>query len=320
MLGVTTSDVKQILDGGVEIDAKLADRLHCTIGGSKHFWIEREQQYRQDLKRLDQEKKWLKDIPWREMVSLGWLEDPKYKSQILHRCLEFFGVSSVGEWENVYCSFGPAAAFRTSATFASLEGPEAAWLRRSEIVAESIECDNWNPRAFRDELNSLRELTRQKSPSTFLNDLQKRCAKCGVAVVILRAPKGCRHSGATKFLSPQKAMLTLSFRHLSDDHFWFTFFHEAGHLLVHDKKFSFIEGPDTINSKEEEEANNFAARFLIPDQYRVEFQKLRSNRWEIVRFARKIGIAPGIVVGQLQHLGILQRQQMNFLKRRFRWD
>jgi Zn-dependent peptidase ImmA (M78 family) len=110
----------------------------------------------------------------------------------------------------------------------------------------------------------------------------------------------------------------LSFRHLSDD-FWFAFFHEAGHLLMHGENSIFLEGDDSLSTVEEEEANTFAASTLIPTDYHDELTNLPTNGIAIMRFARRIGISPGIVVGQLQHRGILRRNQLSNLKRRYTW-
>ena len=138
-------------------------------------------------------------------------------------------------------------------------------------------------------------------------------------MAIVRAPRGCRASGATRFLSANKALLMLSFRYLSDDHFWFTFFHEGGHLLLHSEKSLFLEGADMPSSREEEEANDFAARALIPLEFQPLLAGLNADARGVIRFARQVGVSPGIVVGQLQHLGRVDRGQLNGLKRRFRW-
>jgi Zn-dependent peptidase ImmA (M78 family) len=111
----------------------------------------------------------------------------------------------------------------------------------------------------------------------------------------------------------------LSFRYLSDDHFWFSFFHEAGHLTLHNNKSIFLEGGDFCTGSEEDEANQFASQQLVPDEYQEEMRNLPVNMRAVVRFARKIGISPGIVVGQLQHLGIFTRRQLNDLKVKFKW-
>jgi len=111
----------------------------------------------------------------------------------------------------------------------------------------------------------------------------------------------------------------LSFRYLSDDHFWFSFFHEAGHLLLHGGNRIRLEGAGESIKKEEDEANDFAARTLIPVEHHEALQDLQISHREIVRFAGHIGISPGIVVGQLQHKGRIPRSHLNGLKRRFKW-
>ena len=138
--------------------------------------------------------------------------------------------------------------------------------------------------------------------------------------MIARAPTGCRASGASWFISSDKAVLLLSFRYLREDHFWFTFFHEAGHLLLHGDKGLFLEGFDkNFSSIEEDQANEFAARTLVPVEFVEEMLDLPINGREIIRFARKIGISPGIVVGQIQH-HTQKYNQLNNLIRRFEWE
>lgn len=166
----------------------------------------------------------------------------------------------------------------------------------------------------------MRRLTRQKDISGVLPELQKLCAECGVAFVIAKAPDGCRASGATRFLSSQKAMMLLSFRHRSDDQFWFTFFHEAGHLILHSKKALFIEDESEVTSKEEDEANVFAEVVLIPQEFRERLHTLRLGKRDVVKFAQQVGVSPGIIVGQLQHMGRVRHDRLNGFKRRYSWD
>ena len=134
-----------------------------------------------------------------------------------------------------------------------------------------------------------------------------------------RYQKVARASRATWFSNPSKATLILSARHLSDDHFWFTFFHEAGHLLLHKSEGPIIEEPEITSKEMEEQANTFASHILIPEEYRDELFSLKISPKRIFNFSKRIGISPGIVVGQLQHYGQLARNQLNHLKRRFVW-
>jgi Zn-dependent peptidase ImmA (M78 family) len=104
--------------------------------------------------------------------------------------------------------------------------------------------------------------------------------------------------------------------------FWFTLFHEVGHLLLrHSKKEVFISFEQQTASPEEDEANRFAQDALIPP---AELRAFRSepyhlSRGSILRFAEKIGVAPAVVVGRLQHEGDLPRGHLSDLRPRLRW-
>ncbi len=52
MSGLSAPEVETLLDGRMEISEGLADRLETVFGVTRSFWIERDRQYRKDLKRL----------------------------------------------------------------------------------------------------------------------------------------------------------------------------------------------------------------------------------------------------------------------------
>ena len=205
-------------------------------------------------------------------------------------------------------------AFRTSPKFQSKAGPLSAWLRQGEIEAAHLQRRAWDPNTLRSRLNEIRVLCKAKNLSYFLPRMRRLCSEVGIAVVFVRAPAGCAASGATRFVSPKKAMLILSFRYLSDDHFWFTFFHEVAHPLLHKTSFTFIDGEERISNRMERE------RVLIPENRRDRLMDMKPRRDNIIRFAYSIGVSPGVVVGQMQHYNIINRNQMNYLKRRFFWE
>ncbi|MGJ5071269.1 ImmA/IrrE family metallo-endopeptidase [Bradyrhizobium oligotrophicum] len=324
-MGESEEFAQCLLDGTYAIDRSVAERLHYAIGGSIAFWLNREAQYRDDVARIqgtkeqDEASIWLKELPLRDMRSFGWIAKLDSKVKQAHECLRFFGAESIAEWRSSISALEAVVAFRTSETFTSPPGAVAAWLRQGELVASKMRCEKWDREKFHSRLKELRKLTRIKDPDVFVPELQKSCAECGVATVVVRAPQGCRASGATKFLSPDKAMLLLSFRYRSDDHFWFTFFHEAGHLVLHDRKALFVEGKDFISTDEEDEADRFSEQMLVPPEAQQEMYELPVNYRAVMRFARKIGVSPGIVIGQLQHAGVIPPNRMNFLKTRFVW-
>lgn len=324
-LGHTLEYAKELISGREAVTNKTARQLETVLGGSVEFWINRESQYRKDLNRLRQVAadvsgvQWLSTLPLKDMIRFGWIEPVSGAADEVAACLKFFDMPNVKMWQDTYSDVFKMAAFRTSPTFESQFGTVSAWLRQGEIESAAVNCKPWDASQLRKVLVNIRPLTRKKSPALFIPELQKLCGKCGVSIVIVRAPEGCRASGATRFLSTNKALLLLSFRYLSDDHFWFTFFHEVGHLLLHSTTTLFLESTDMASSKEEEEANEFAANVLVPSEFQEELKSLGANRRDVIRFAHRVGVSPGIVVGQLQHLGKIRHNQLNTLKRRFNW-
>lgn len=322
----TESWAEKLIDGDSQITREIAHQLASILGGSPEFWTKREIQYREDFTRVHGQvddalgRDWVRQLPLKDMKKFGWLDSKLKPADELSACLDYFGVPNFGAWQQTYSNMLQAATFRTSPTYDSTKEAVSAWLRQGEIESSNIKCKKWNPDKFEKTLHEIRALTKNKNPEYFIPKLQNLCAECGVAVVIIRTPSGCRASGATRFLSSEKALMLLSFRYLSDDHFWFSFFHEAAHLLLHGDKSLFLEGPDMDVTDEEVQANEFSSKLLIPDEFQEELIGLGSNYKMVIRFAKRVGISSGIVVGQLQHIGRLRRNQLNSLKKRFRWD
>jgi len=310
-----------LLGGYSKLTLDVAKRLENILGTSAEFWMKREQIYREELPRVRklEEANWLKELPLNDMIKHGWIKDTKDK---ISACLQYFDVPDIGTWRKKYNSVIEMTAFRKSNSFSSEFGAMTAWLRQGEIRSAKINCSPWNEDLFEKTLENIRPLTRKKNPKEFIPELINACAQCGVAIAVVPTPNGCRASGATMFVSPKRAILMLSFRYLSDDQFWFTFFHEAGHLMLHGDKSVFLEevSASRERTQEEEEANIFAGEMLIPHELRSQLTSLRRNKRSIISFAQIAGISPGIVVGQLQFLGIISHEYLNSYKRRYSWD
>lgn len=329
----SVEDMVALLEGRTAITIAFARRLSEVLGASVEFWMSRDHFYREGAGRLQAEHRdWLDALPIGDMIRFGWISPAPHATEEVSAALRFFGMPSVEAWEQAYAQVGRLTAFRSSASFESKHGAVAAWLREGERRATSLPCQSWDPELFRSVLGKARRLSRIGDPARFLLRLQEICSSAGVAVVPLRAPAGCRASGATKFISPNKALLLVSFRHLTDDHFWHTFFHEAGHLLLHGPTHLFVEGlgdgsPEGYSGGDEEdlfsvherEADDFATRTLIPQEAEAALRRLQPESTAILRFATKIGISPGVVVGQMQHIGRIRHNQLNSLKRRYEW-
>ena len=168
------------------------------------------------------------------------------------------------------------------------------------MVARGIECAPYDPGRFREALKKIRRLT-MKPPEVFQPKLVELCAECGVAVALVPELPKIRASGATRWLAPTRAMIEVNLRYKKDDHFWFTVFHEAGHVLLNSKKLVYVD-TEKFEGEHEEKANQFAAEQLIPqDALHACGRSGRLSKGRVHAFATQQGVAPGIVVGQLQH-------------------
>jgi addiction module HigA family antidote len=307
--GYTTKHISLLINGKAAITEDTAIKLERVVGSTAHFWLAREAQYRESLIRIDEraalksESGWLKEIPLKEMLKFGWIRAFADPGEQVAECLRFFGVATVALWREEYGA--PSAAFRASQKFTKHAGAVAAWLRQGERCAATLRTEPYDRAAFKEAQGELRVLTKESDPDKFLPQLVARCAKHGVAVVVEPAPKGCPVSGATLWLSQDKALLMLSLRHKTNDHFWFSFFHEVGHLLHHGKRLRFIEMESALGSEHEDEANAFARDLLIPPQYSRTLAAIDKSESSLQELAMKLGIAPGIVLGRMQKEGLL---------------
>jgi HTH-type transcriptional regulator/antitoxin HigA len=319
--GLSVKHINQIVQGIAPITHETALAFEKVTRVPATVWNRLEANYRDRLARLEdrrplpEDTAWLNTLPTNELIRRGAITKTTEKGALLDQVCRFFGVANRRSWERVWRE--PLASFRKSPAFASDASAVATWLRLGELEAAEIECANFDPRRFREALQQIRALTRE-DPERFQDEMVRLCAESGVALVFIPEITGTRASGAARWLSPTKAIIQLSLRYKSDDHLWFSFFHEAAHLLLHSKKGTFISGGEADSDPAEDEANTFAAGVLIPRRYESELRQLRSVD-EIIAFADRMGIAPGIVVGRLQSEGILRWNQRNSLKKRLRF-
>ena len=309
--------INDLVHARVAITTEVAASLARVLGSTASFWLTREANYRIALEREVEQQRltcsipWLAQLPVTWMIKHGWVAKCATKADQVDELLRFFGVRSVAAWDTRYGNI--AAAWRSSSSSRLVPGAVAAFIRKAEMTAEKMETRAYDRAAFKDELLRLRQLTKEDDVKLWVPALRVRCAAAGVAVVFVPHPPGCPISGATKWLAPGKAMLVLSLRHKTNDHLWFSFFHEAGHVLLHSKKMEFIEGIGGLDRTLEDEADVFARDLLIPPG---DFAVVRGAKTEVAvrTAAARLGIAPGILVGRLQKEGALPWTHLNGLK------
>jgi HTH-type transcriptional regulator/antitoxin HigA len=316
LVGIDLERCERLLAGYESITREIAKNIELVTEVPAKFWLKREASYRKQIDaNRDERIEWLKKLPTQDMVKWNWIPKGLKHWDKFEACLDFFNVKNLHEWENVFSDRLSNVAFRTSSSFDTVPESVIVWLHQVEKIALGKNTDCWSAEKLRGALPVIRNLTLSDDPRSFLPKLDAIFCSCGVSLVILPTPKGTRASGATFFTKSDKPVLALSFRYGTNDHFWFSLFHEIGHLLLHSKTFMFIEDNTTTNSIEEKEADRFAQTTLIPEVCREELLSLKHNELrKILKFSKKLGIAKGIVVGQLQHAHKIPRNYLNKLK------
>ena len=321
--GLAEKTISQIINGVAPVTYETAEKFELALGVPANFWNQRELTYRETLARVAATERLKADFAWLDEVPLEELKKRKLvdenetdKASLVRLVLKFFGVSSVDAWRQTWGN--PIAQYRGGKAKEKHPGYVAAWLRMGDLQAEGIATAPFDADEFHRALSDARKLTLLPAAQWF-KEMPVRCAAAGVAVVFTKEIPSAAVSGATRWVTKDKALIQLSLKFKTNDQVWFTFFHEAGHILLHSKKQLFVEYGANNSTDEEREANDFARDQLITPSHatRLPFLKTRA---QISAFARAIGIAPGIVVGRLQKEELAYPSAFNDLKRKLAWD
>jgi HTH-type transcriptional regulator/antitoxin HigA len=324
-LGYSLKHVNQLIKAKVPLTEDAAIRLQNVLGASVGFWLTREAQYRERMALLDAAERQIAMVPWldrfpiKEMMDAGALGkrrlDAKSKPQLVGELLSFYGVASPDQWETQYECM--QLSFRRSREDQADVAAISAWLRMGEKVAEKLDGPPYDETRFKTALTEIRGLT-SLQPNEFQPRIQQLLHEAGVAFVLVPALPRAHVSGVARWLNSHRPLIQLSLYGKQNDKFWFSFFHEAAHILLHGrhKKSVFLDDPAKSESlsKEEVEANAWARDFLIPTKLAAAMALLPKTKAAVKEFARTIGVHPAIVVGRMQHDRLLDVTWLNDLK------
>ncbi len=318
---LTPKHINQVVKGGVGISPEVALVFERVTTIPARYWLQLDANYQSAKLRLIETKDLEEHVglvdmfPYKELARRGVVRGVTPKVDRLRELLQFFGVADTEALRRVRLQ---PTMFRLSNAFEPSEAALATWLRLAEREAASVKTAPFDALACREALADMRAFSALPGIQ-WLAPLRQLSASVGIAIVILKELPKCRVNGATQWLSPEKAMVVISLRHRRNDIFWFTLFHELCHVLRHSKKQIFIDAQVSGIAKElEDEADAFASRILIPPQEAARLPELTTAA-EVAAFATQIGVAPGVVVGRMQHDGLIRPNQLTKLIERPRF-
>lgn len=318
-MGRPLNPINEMILGTKEITEDTALELERVLGTPAHFWLARETKYREhmarqrDAGRMPDRMAWFESLPLKQLQAIGKLPSgrltPAFKTTLVDAALRFFGVASPEGWQDQYGKV-QAAFRRANPAKQTNNAAITAWLRLGEIEAQksvqSADLPAYSAEKLQANIAVMRALSTRPAAEIGVG-LRALCAEAGVLLLFVPPFSGTHVSGVARWLG-DRPLIQLSLLGKWSDVFWFSFFHEVAHILKHPKRAVFLDDAssgDATTSKEEREANQFAADVLMTPADRRRLGQIPLTVGGVRAFSREIDIHPGIVVGCLQHMGLV---------------
>ncbi|TKG94921.1 ImmA/IrrE family metallo-endopeptidase [Puteibacter caeruleilacunae] len=301
-----------VLKGESSITSEMAILFENITRIPAHFWINKQarySEYKARLKRrfaVNSAEEWTKSFPYPEMAKNEWVPKTRRLEEKTINLFEYFGVSTHEAWENLYMKSKLKIAAYASLAYTLEPHAISAWLRQGELQAEQIAAPEYNKKEFQKILPQIKTIMADH-PHNFFTQLQQLCLTAGVKVFYTpRMPKA-PISSSTRWIKGTP-VIQLTARYRQNDRFWFTFFHEAGHIILHGKKYISLEGIDFSEADpvKEQEAHAFAEEWTFSKQEEEEVLLQHTiDADDVTKFAKKFNTHPAMIIGRLQHMGVI---------------
>ncbi len=300
--------ISEVISGQSSITSEMAVKFEDVLKIPASFWLKRQQDYDEAKARMAREdivknaSPWALLFPYAKMAAMGWVPKTRIVEEKVKALFSFFQVSTPEAWEKYYFERALLVEFRVSLAHSNKPYAVAAWLRRGEVQAQEMSSNEFSSKKLKESLPRIKEVM-AGHPSDFFNQLQHICQKAGVKVVYTPCLPGAPIHGSTRWIG-DTPLIQLSARYKTNDKFWFTFFHEVGHILLHGKKYISIENIsyEGLDIEKEKEADDFAISWTFSEKEEEEVLRNRPlTSRDIVQFAKQFGTHPAIIIGRFQH-------------------
>lgn len=303
-LDTTPKNLSLLVRGKQNLSVDIAMKLSRMLGTSMEYWLNLQNAYDSLTAEFKAEKEMVEERRIFEYLDYKYFKDnyglPAHSRQVVEQIRElrkFLNISSL----RVLTRKDLSVSFRNAA----LDLSEASTVRANAMVqiainqALKVEAPQYDKKRFEKAIEYALTLT--ENHTGFYPLICESFRNAGVIFIILPNISGSKTNGATKQIG-NNIMLMVNDRRLNADSFWFTLFHEIGHIVNGDYGISF----ERETGKQEEEADKYAEDHLIPPmQYEEFLAKGKYDLQAIKKFAEKINRDPGIVVGRLQNDGVV---------------
>ena len=307
ILGVTPQAINPIISGKRRIGTEMAKALAKAFDVPAELFSNLQAAY--DLytsaepdPSIERRARLQDHFPVREMIKRGWIEDDGDASLLEAQMVRFFQAKSLDT-----IPYMTHAAKKTQYELRAIQPVQLTWLFRVRQISKEITVRNYSEKLLRTGVETLRGFL---SDPAELRHVPQLLADCGVRLVLVEKLPGAKIDGVTIWLNSRSPVIGMSIRFDRIDNFWFVLRHEIEHVLNKDGQnqeiIDDLEGENSGDSEnlpeEERKANAAAAEFCTPKNELVSFIQRKSpylSERDILGFARRLQIHPGVVIGQI---------------------
>lgn len=300
-LWISEKHISNIINWKNNITTDLALKLEPIFKISASFWNNLQTSYNEDISRieekksLEKEKNLLTVYGYSEIKKLGFVVNSRNIYEKVKSLRNFFGVASLTQIPKISNN---AFAFRKAEKFPFKSELFHSWTRVGEKVWDTIEIGKFSKEKLEKTLENLKKLTLEECID--IKKIEIILAEAWVRFIFVESFSGNPVVWLTRKYK-ENPLIQISDRGKKMDIFWFTLFHEIGHLLYHysSENCLFIDYDSIESSEMENEANKFARNYLIDnDIYNKEMKK---NKIDIEKIAKASGTSISVVAGSICH-------------------
>lgn len=331
--GVSTAYVCNVIAGKKDISAKFAFALEYALGVPKSFWLNLQANYDAELLEVNEEqtiteeertaRESLKDIVkylrQRSKLPVGEKKDESILS--LRKVLK---ISNIANLKNLIPGGNQGqelvGAFRMSTKTAVDPYVLGAWIRMCQIMGEDRTVESTFCVDKIDELINKIKIVMLDKNADIQKDLRAIFSEYGIDFYVFKNFRGAPVQGYVAQKDDGSYQMVLTIRNSYADIFWFSLFHELGHIFNGDvgKSTKFVD--DGSDSAKEQAADSFARDKLIGrTDYQVFLEKNDLGIEAIKRFAASQYVMPYVVIGRLQKEKRLNYNLFSNYKLRYKW-
>jgi addiction module HigA family antidote len=309
--GKPVKTISEILNGKSSITPEMAVLFEKVLEIPANFWIKKQANFNEFIAREEQKRyimeqaiEWARKFPYAEIAKYGFVKSTRKALEKAEELLDFFGMSKHTAWGNIYLNQQTPVYFRISLKHNKDPYALSALLRMGEIIANNITVQEFSKTKLKSVLPDLKNIMLEE-PSDFLQQIQNLCSTAGVKVIYTpNLPKTVIH-GTVRWVN-NTPVIQMTDRLKRYDIFWFSLFHEIGHIILHgNKKNIFLEEINRTEQKDqkEQEADNFAAQLLLKDSEYKEIMKAITASTDIIGtikdHAEKFKTHKDIIIGRI---------------------